>query len=224
MPKSAQKVLLNVSQNHSLKECLNYFQRASVSVGWSGDLLSPPHITRDTTQPQNFVIVTMPPCRSTTRLTTKQQTLHAFPEAFKAWKDGWVDATHQDVSSTLLFEDEFQEKFIAPILEEMYKAITQSLTNVMGSRGIEINSGSALRFLIQPAIPKLVDYTTQQLIQSGHSGTLEIEIYEFIAMKHLCSTFHVSNNVAWSQMKLIAVANGFSLLDQNRYGAIISSL
>ena len=66
----------------------------------------------------------MPPCRSTTRLTIEQQTLHALPEAFKAWKDGFVDATHQDASSTLLFEDEFQEKFIAPILEEMYKCIT----------------------------------------------------------------------------------------------------
>ena len=65
-------------------------------------------------QPWNFVIAMMPPCRRTTRLTTEQQTLCALPEAFKAWKDGWVDATHQDVSSTLLFEDEFQEKFIAP--------------------------------------------------------------------------------------------------------------
>ena len=71
----------------------------------------------------------------------------------------------------------------------MYKGITRSLTNAMGSRGIEINSGSVFRFLIQPAIPKLVEYTTQQLIQSGHSGTLEIEIYEFIVTKHLCSTF-----------------------------------
>ena len=43
-------------------------------------------------------------------------------------------------------------------------------------------------------------------------------------MKHLCSTFHVSNDMAWSQMKLIAVANGFTLMDQNRYGAILSSL
>ena len=94
----------------------------------------------------------------------------------------------------------------------------------MGSRGIEINSGSVFRFLIQPAIPKLVNYTTQQLIQSGHSGTLEIEIYEFVVMKHLCSTFCVSNNVAWSQIKLIAVANGFTLMNQNRYGAILSSL
>ena len=85
-------------------------------------------------QPQNFVIVTMPPCRSTTRLTTEQQPLCALPEAFKAWKDGWVDATHQDVSSTLLFEDEFQEKFIGPILEELYKGITRLLTNAMGSR------------------------------------------------------------------------------------------
>ena len=124
MPKSAYKVLLNISQNHSSKEHLNYFQRASISVGWSGDLLSPTHITRDTIQPWNFIIVMMPPCRSTTGLTTDQQTLCALPEAFKAWKDGWVDATHQDVSSTLLFEDEFQEKFIAPILEEMYKGIT----------------------------------------------------------------------------------------------------
>ena len=41
MPKSAYKVLLNISQNHSSKEHLNYFRRASVSVGWSGDLLSP---------------------------------------------------------------------------------------------------------------------------------------------------------------------------------------
>ena len=94
----------------------------------------------------------------------------------------------------------------------------------MGSRGIEINSGSVFRFLIQPTIPKLVNYTTQQLIQSGHSGTLEIEIYEFIVMKHYCSSFCVSNNVAWSQMKLIAVANGFTLMNQNRYGAILSSL
>ena len=84
----------------------------------------PPHITRDTTQPQNFVIAMIPPRRSTTRLTTEQRTLHALPEAFKAWKDGWVDATHQDVSSTLHFEDEFQEKFISPILEEMYIGIT----------------------------------------------------------------------------------------------------
>ena len=66
----------------------------------------------------------MPPHRSTTRLTTEQQTLCALPEAYKAWKDGWVDATHQDVSSTLPFEDVFQEKFIAPILEETYKGIT----------------------------------------------------------------------------------------------------
>ena len=65
----------------------------------------------------------------------------------------------------------------------------------MGFRGIEINSRSVFRFLIQPAIHELVDYTTQQLIQSGHSGTLEIEIYEFIATKHSCHTFHVSNNV-----------------------------
>ena len=124
MPKLVYKVLLNISQNHSSKECLNYFQRASVSVGWSGDLLSPTHITRDTMQPWNFVTVTMPPCRSTTRLTIEQQTLCALPEAFKAWKYGFVDATHQAVSSTLLFEDELQEKFIAPILEEMYKGIT----------------------------------------------------------------------------------------------------
>ena len=41
MPKSAYKDLLNISQNHSSKECLNYFRRASVSVGWSGDLLCP---------------------------------------------------------------------------------------------------------------------------------------------------------------------------------------
>ena len=75
-------------------------------------------------QSWNFIIAMTPPCRSTTRLTTKQQTLCVLPEAFKAWKDGWVDATHQDVSSTLLFEDEFQEKFIAPILEETYKGIT----------------------------------------------------------------------------------------------------
>ena len=94
----------------------------------------------------------------------------------------------------------------------------------MGSRGIEINSRSVFRFLIQRAIPKLVDYTTQQLIQSGHSGTLEIEIYEFIATKHLCSTFCVSNNMAWSQMKPFVAANGFMLMDQNRYGAILSSL
>ena len=103
----------------------------------------------------------------------------------------------------------------------------------MGSRGIEINSGSVFGFLIQCAIPKLVDYTTQQLIQSGHSGTLEIGIYEFIATKHLCSTFCVSNNmawsqmkpfVAWSQMKPFVAANGFMLMDQNRYGAILSSL
>ena len=114
-------------------------------------------------QPWNFIIVTMPPHRSTTRLTTKQQTLRVLPEAFKAWKDGWVDATHQDVSSTLLFEDEF-EKFIAPILEETYKGTTQSLTNAMGSRGIQINSGSVFRFLIKTSIPKLHNYTTQQLI------------------------------------------------------------
>ena len=75
-------------------------------------------------QPWNFVIVTMPPCRSTTRLTIEQQTLCALPEAVKAWKYGFVDTTHQDVSSTLLFEDELQEKSIVPILEEMYKGIT----------------------------------------------------------------------------------------------------
>ena len=43
-------------------------------------------------------------------------------------------------------------------------------------------------------------------------------------MKHLHSTFHVSNNVAWSQMKLIVAGNGFMLMDQNRYGAILCSL
>ena len=101
---------------------------------------------------------------------------------------------------------------------------TQIQTKMFGIRQ-NVTRVSTFQYLLKPAIPLMVDPTSEQLVLKKKSGTNDEEMMEFIATNHLRSTYSsVSTERAFELMEHEAKKYGIKLMEKSRYEDILHSL
>ena len=85
-----------------------------------------------------------------------------------------------------------------------------------------MNAVNIFQFLLEPAIDKIVDFTTQSLIASGKTATNKHELWTFFGTTFLRSAFNISTTLAWKEMENGSA--GFVLMDIRRYHSILNNL
>jgi hypothetical protein len=76
------------------------------------------------------------------------------------------------------------------------------------------------QFLLEPAIDKFVDFTTQWLVRLEKPSTTAHEMWTFFATLFPRSTFNLSIALAWEEME----SPGFVLMEIERYNSILHNL
>jgi hypothetical protein len=100
--------------------------------------------------------------------------------------------------------------------------MAESIDEALSLRGREVNAVNIFQFLLEPAIDRIVDFTTQSLFSSGKSVTIKHELWTFFATTFLRSTFNLSQVLAWKEME--SVSAGFILMEMTCYNSILHNL
>lgn len=101
--------------------------------------------------------------------------------------------------------------------------VTQ-IKSKLQSLGQDVTRENLFCYLLNPAIPPIVEYTSQELISWGKEATSEPEIWEFVAMKHLCSTYNASSEISFQLMQLTVNQFRFKLIPIDWYNDTLQSL
>ena len=101
--------------------------------------------------------------------------------------------------------------------------MARQITIKLKALGESVTRESIFRYLLKPVVPKLIKHTTEELVRNDYSSLCEEDFWEFIATMQLQSTYLLSTNLAFMQMKDVAMRDGFMLMDKNRYNKILSS-
>ncbi len=153
-----------------------------------------------------------------------QQRLRSLPAGSKACIDGWTETDLEHESCDVFEEDDFFESFVGNCHRDTFDLMAKAVNQALVSRGLTVNSSNIFKFLLQPALALLLDYTNQELVRTGHTRMEEKELLQFIGTKHLRSTFNLSTGTAFEAMKPLATSEGFVLMEARRHNAMLHSL
>jgi hypothetical protein len=148
--------------------------------------------------------------------------LGVVPESLLAWKNGWSEMDETNQAFTVIDEEEFFTEQMGDSLKDTFVLTAESIDRALSQRGREVNAVNIFHFLLELAIDKIVDFTTQSLIASGKTATTKHELWTFFATIFLRSAFNLSTAVAWKQME--SGSAGFVLMDMKRYNSILHNL
>jgi len=123
-----------------------------------------------------------------------------------------------------MYEDEFEEKYLSSPYIDTLKVMTTQIKSQFNSVGQQVTRENIFRYLLQPAIQPIAQYTSQELVSRRKKSTTESEIWEFIATKHLRSTHNATIELPFQLMQLTAKEFRFKLLPIDRYNDILYSL
>jgi hypothetical protein len=124
--------------------------------------------------------------------------LGALPVSLLAWKNGWseMDETNQ-AFSVIDHEEEFFTQQMGESLKDTFVLMAESIDQALSLRGREVNAVNIFQFLLELAIDKIVDFTTQSLIASGKTATTKHKLWTFLATTFLRSAFNLSTALCW---------------------------
>jgi hypothetical protein len=129
-----------------------------------------------------------------------------------------MDETKQAFS--VVDEEEFFTEQMGDGLKDTFVLMAHSADQALTSRGREVNSVNIFQFLLEPAVDKIVDFTTQSPIGSGKPPTTAHEMWTFFGTVFLRSTHNVTTALAWEEME----SPGFVLMDVERHNSILHNL
>ena len=156
----------------------------------------------------------------------RKEDMKVLPAAFRPCVEGdWEHETpSMEHKTVVMYKHEFQNKY--PVLSnvENQKKMAGQITIKLKALGESVTRESIFRYLLKPAVPKLIKHTTEELVQNDYPSLCEEDFWEFIATMQLQSTYLLSTDLAFKQMKDVAMRDGFMLMDKNRYNQILSSL
>jgi hypothetical protein len=148
--------------------------------------------------------------------------LDDLPESLSAWKNGWSEMDETNQAFSVIDEEEFFTEQMGDSLKDTFVLTAESIDRALTLRGREVNAVNIFQFLLEPAIDKIVDFTTQSLIASGKIATTKHELWTFFATTFLRSAFNLSTALAWKEME--SGSAGFVLMDMKRHNSILHNL
>jgi hypothetical protein len=110
--------------------------------------------------------------------------LGVLPESLAAWKNGWTEMD-DTAAFTIIEETDFFDDQMGDSLKNTFDCTAESIDEALTLRGREVNAVNTFQFLLEPAIDKIVDFTTQSLVGSGKSVTTKHELWTFLATTFL---------------------------------------
>ena len=158
-------------------------------------------------------------------LSAEERQWRSLPEAFKACRSGWIQRPLANNATEVFFEEEFDDKYVASLVFETYKAMKISITDAMTSRGTSVDRLNIFLYLVKPGIDVLYDFVTRQLVAKSHPPlTGELELLRFIAMKHMRSSYRVSNELSFQLINYASGSEHFRPMELSRFTAILTCL
>ena len=115
----------------------------------------------------------------------KERDIRELPIAFKSCLEGGWE--HHEVSSTeqkssVIYEDEFEQIFLTSSYVDTQKEMARKITARLSALGEPVTKESIFCYLLKPVIPKLVEHTTEKLVENGHSAISEEDkLWKFIS-------------------------------------------
>ncbi len=150
--------------------------------------------------------------------------LKNLPEALKACKDGWDEKNLEDEAFEVLEEDDFLEQAMGIPFRETFDWMAKKVDDGLTGRGMQVTNTGIFCHLAKPFLNSLIDFANQQLFKDGHPIPDDSELLEFIATKHLRSTFNCGTDMAFEMMDGISHKKGFKLMKKARHLTILHSL
>ncbi len=157
-------------------------------------------------------------------MSQRRNQLKTLPESLKACKDGWNEEDLEDEAFEVIEEDDFLEQSMGSQFRETFDCMAKTVDDGLTGRGIQVTNTAIFSYLAKPFLLLLMDFTNQQLVKDGHPILCDSELLEFMATKHLRSTFHCGRDMAFEMMDGISHKKGFKLMKKERCLTILHSL
>ena len=122
-------------------------------------------------------------------------------------------------------EDEFSDEVYGKKMKATLISAAQSIQNeVKEIRGRDLTPVNIFQFLIEPATPRLLDYTQQSMHISGLMQTNVGELQQVIATMFLRSTHNVSTDAFWDRTKPLFISEGLFLMNKLRFLKVVNNI
>ena len=149
-------------------------------------------------------------------------TLLPLPLRLKAFQDNWTEIPTSTEAFTIVTEEEYLNNNSKDVLSNTLNTIATKMKHALALHTEEVNPFQIFEHLIQPAIPLLCDFTTQELVPSGKGKIYEHEMYTFIAILILSAGYHYNPERKWQKMN--EGAKGFVVMPRKRFNEILYCL
>ena len=121
---------------------------------------------------------------------------------------------------------EYKEKYSRSSLEDSYLHMTNNIERRLWSSGLSVNGERAIKFLTSEELfATLSKYASQALVSQDLLPVRPYELQQFFATKLLRSRFNMSFEKSWEEcMKTLSTKHGFTLMDNERFDNILTSI
>ena len=96
----------------------------------------------------------------------RKEDIKALLAAFRPCVEGeWeLETPSMENKTVVMYKDEFQKKYLALSYVENQKEMARQITFKLKALGESVIRESIFRYLLKPAVPKLIKHTTEELV------------------------------------------------------------